>query len=133
MLPLSDFDHVHCLFSFYLYSNLDTSLRRALGFLLLRMVIKDFPSFEDQRRNWARFNRLLQGELDDLRERQLPAEFQVDLLCELIEASLQEKPEDRCAGNYIFGSYYPCPCCILHKSRIASAVGFFSKFKLTRV
>jgi hypothetical protein len=92
------------IFPVFTYSNLNTSLLcRALGFLLLRMVIKDFPSFEDQRRNWARFNRNLQGELDDLRARQLPAEFQVDLLCELIQVSLQEKPEDRCGvGNNIF-------------------------------
>lgn len=101
MLPLSDFDHVHCLFSFYLYSNLDTLPHRALGFLLLRMVIKDFPSFDDQRRNWTRFNAMLQLELDALKVKasKLPAGLQVDLLCELIQASLQEKPEDRCAQN----------------------------------
>jgi hypothetical protein len=99
MLPLSDCDHVHCLFSFYLYSNLDAFMCRALGFLLLRMVIKDFPSFEDQRRNWTRFNAMLQLELDALKASKLPAELQVDLLCELIQASLQEKPEDRCAQN----------------------------------
>ena len=68
---------------------------RALGLLLLRLVIgKDFPSFESIG-NWARFNRMLQGDLDELKGRELPADLRVDLACELIQACLQEKPEDR--------------------------------------
>ena len=61
----------------------------------MRLVIgKDFPSFESIG-SWARFNRLLQGDLEELKGRKLPAALRVDLACELIQACLQEKPEDR--------------------------------------
>ena len=63
--------------------------------LILRMAIGKFPSFESIG-SWENFDVLLQANLTKLRAKQLPAGLQVDLLCELIQASLQEKPEDRC-------------------------------------
>ena len=89
--------------------------------LLLRMAIGKFPSFESIG-SWARFNLLLQAELNGLKEKQLPAEFRVDLLCELIQVSLQEKPEDRCVIT---------TCCFsdsffsLLPSSFAAAIGIF--------
>ena len=65
----------------------------------MRLVIgKDFPSFESIG-SWARFNLLLQADLDKLKRRELPADLRVDLACELIQACLQEKPEDRWIGG----------------------------------
>ena len=104
-------------------------MHRALAMLLLRMAIGKFPSFESIG-NWENFDLLLQANLTKLRAKQLPAEFRVDLLCELIEVSLQEKPEDRCVITSCcfsdsFFCFLPAP--------VAAAIGIYILYEATYI
>ena len=62
--------------------------------LLVQLVVGNFPSYPAIG-DWRRFNRILLADLKDLTDKKLPAEWHVDLACELIQACLQYEPDDR--------------------------------------